>query len=142
MATNRSESVRVEGLRDFIRELRALDATLPKEVRSITKDLADDVADKSGQSFSGRSGVAPKVAASVKALAQQRGAQVKFGGPQWPYAMGAEFGSSRYKQFEPWRGSGAGAGYSVFPVVRKERERIVVFFNRGLKHLFAKAFPN
>jgi len=136
------EKIRVDGLKDLRRELRAVDVAFPKELRLRTKKIADGVAAGTAASFASRGGVAPKVAASVKALAQQTGAQIKIGGPRFPYALGAEFGSVQYKQFPPWKGSGPGAGYSLYETIRDRRQQIIDEYADMLTDLTAKAFPN
>ena len=62
--------------------------------------------------------MAAKTAPSIRSLAQQTRAQVSLGGGAYPFAMGAEFGSVRYRQFKPWRGSNADAGYFLYPTIR------------------------
>lgn len=133
------ESIKVEGLTDFRRELKALDASLPKEIQKANKRAAEIVADKARASFAARGGVAPKVAPSVKALASQRYAAVRIGGPQYPYAMGAEWGSNRFRQFDPSRGK---QGYSLYPTIRKERDAIVDRMGDALEDIARRAFPN
>lgn len=133
--------VKVEGLAEFRRDLKQMGTALPKELRLGFKKIADHVADDTRSSFSGRGGVAPKVAASVKSSAQQTGAAVQFGGDQYPWAMGAEFGSSQFTQFPSWRGSGQDAGYSFYPSIRKAREHIVDDVAQMLDHVARLAFP-
>lgn len=135
------ESIRVEGLRDFQRELRQMHKEWPRELRKAAKKAADLVAEKTRSSFASRDGVAPKVAPSVKALAQQRSASVRIGGEKYPYAMGAEFGSIEYKQFEPWRGAGTDAGYSLFPTIRETRDEVSETFGDAIDDVARRAFP-
>lgn len=134
--------VRVEGLRELTKALRQVDKDLPKEVQRANKAIAESVADKTRASFAGRGGVAPKVAASVKALASQRDAKVRIGGNRWPYAMGAEYGSLAFKQFDPWRGSHEGAGYSLWPTIRSQRTEIEDEFLRSIDAIARRAFPD
>lgn len=136
------EKIRVDGLKDLRAELKKLDATFPKELRLRTKKVADGVADATRASFASRGGVAPKVAASVKALAQQTGAQIKIGGARFPFALGSEFGSVRYKQFPTFKGSGPAAGYSLYETIRDRRQQIIEEYADMLEDLTAEAFPN
>ncbi|MGH9225701.1 MAG: hypothetical protein ACRD2W_18385 [Acidimicrobiales bacterium] len=135
-------AVRVDGLRPFLSELRRLGAEFPKAIRQANKEVAEAVAIKARASFSSRPGVAPKVAPSVKAFAQQRAAQVQVGGARYPFALGSEFGSVKFKQFPAWRGSGAGAGYSLFPTIRANREEIGRTYLDAVTRATARAFPS
>lgn len=130
--------IEVDGLRDLQRELRALDASWPKELRLANKEAAEVVADATRASFASRPGVAPKVAASVKALAQQRNASVRVGGKRWPYAMGATFGARRFKQFPPFKQG----GYSLFPQIKSERAKVVEVYGDAVDRLVRRAFPD
>lgn len=134
-------TVRVEGLREFLSELRRVDAEFPKQIRQANKDVAEAVAVKTRASFSSRAGVAPKVAPSVKSYAQQRSAQIQIGGSRFPFAMGSEFGSVRYRQFPAWRGSDSGAGYSLYPTIRENREEIERTYLQAVDQVTRRAFP-
>ena len=140
--TNADNVVRVNGLRDLQRELRNVDDSLPRELRKASLEAATIVADETRDSFSSRRGVAPKVAPSVKAVAEQRRAAVKIGGARYPYWGGAEFGSIQYGQFEPWRGSGPDAGYSLYPSIRAKNEEVVERYGEMVDELMARAFPD
>jgi hypothetical protein len=135
-----AEPVRIEGLRELVRDFRRAEGNLPKEIQKSNKSLAEKVAERTKASFSSRDGVAPKVAASVKALATQRGAHVRIGGNAYPYALGSEFGAIVFKQFPPWRGNGPGAGYSLFPTIRSMRTDIEKEFLDGVERAFHRAF--
>jgi hypothetical protein len=137
-APARSSRIDVVGLRDLQRELRALDKTMPRELRKANIEAAEVVAQATRQSFSSRPGVAPKVAASVKALGQQRNASVRIGGPKYPYAMGSNFGSIRFKQFPAVKHP----DYSLYTSIRSERKEVLDTYDEALKRLTKKAFPN
>jgi hypothetical protein len=137
MAANKIE---ILGLRDLQRELRAADKAFPKELRAANKDAAEIVADATRASFASRGGVAPKVAASVKALAQQRSASVKIGGARFPYALGSEFGGGarpRTRQFPRFKKG----GYSLFPAIKDNREKVVDAYADAIDKLTRRAFP-
>lgn len=139
------DRIEVDGLKDLQRELRAVDKDFPKELRLANKGAAEIVADATRASFASRGGVAPKVAPSVKALAQQRSASVKIGGAKYPYAMGSEFGGRgrpRTRQFPPWRGNGEGAGYSLYESIRAQRDKVMDSYGDALDRLTKKAFPD
>lgn len=136
------DAVRIEGLKDFVRELREVDKAFPKELRLAGKDIAEGVAGKTRASFAGGSGSAPKAAPSVKAGATQTGAYVRIGGDAYPTALGNEFGSVRYKQFPAWRGSDAGAGYHLYPTIRASGDEIEKRYMEAIDRVAAKAFPD
>lgn len=145
-----TERVTVDGLRDLQRDLRAIDRNLPKELRRANLEAAKVVADATRESFASRGGVAPKVAPSVKALAQQRSASVKIGGARYPYALGSEFGGGKYgagnptsrgghtTQFPPYKKG----GYSLFPSIKETSEEVLRVHAEAVDRLVAKAFPN
>jgi hypothetical protein len=134
-----ADYVKVEGLRELSKALRDVDKTLPKEIQRAAKTAAEAVADKTRASFASRAGVAPKVAPSVKALATQRAAYVRIGGPAYPYALGSNFGSVRFKQFPMF--AGHGDDYSLYRTIRAERDAITDTFGDALDAAMRRAFP-
>lgn len=86
--------VAVPELNDFIRDLRAMDADLPKELRKVNKEAAEFVADKARAKATSLGGVAAKAAASIRAAGEQRRSLVKLGGARAPWALGANFGAA------------------------------------------------
>ncbi len=137
--------VRIEGAKECRAALKAVDAELPRALKVGYKEIADKVATDARASFAARGGVAPKVASTVRALAQQSGASVAMGDSAHPYSMGAEFGGRRSpttQQFQPWRGSGANAGYSLFPAIRTGRDHMEQQLGELFDTLMRKAFPD
>lgn len=137
-----ADPVVIIGLREMLSSLRDVDKALPKQVTAASKRVADVVADKTRASFSARSGVAPKVAKSVRAQGQARAAYVRIGDSSTPFWGGAEFGSIRFKQFESWRGSGPDAGYSLYPSIRASRDDIVRIYGDAVDEVLRRAFPS
>lgn len=119
-----SDSIHVEGLRELSRSLREMDKALPRELREAGKDVAKTVAGAAQSRAVGLGGVAAKSAPSIKPSAGITSAGVAFGGPAYPFAGGAEFGSFKYPQFKPWRGAGSDAGYFVYPAIRDKSDEI------------------
>jgi hypothetical protein len=136
------ESIRVDGLDDLRRELRRLGDAWPKELKVANRDAADIVVTSAKGKAAAVGGVAAKAAESLRALNQQRAAVVALGGAAYPYAMGAEFGSIRYRQFRPWRGSAGDAGYFLYPAIRGERDRVLDTYEKALDRITKRAFPN
>lgn len=136
--------VQVEGLRELVRDLRAADASFPREVRAASKEAADIVAEGTREKFRSMGGSAPKVVPTVKALGEQRRAAVRIGGGNsigGQVAMGNEFGSIRFRQFPPWRGSHGMAGYALWPTIRETRDEVAESFGRAVDRITRKAFP-
>ena len=134
-------NVRVKGLREFQREIRRISPELAKELRVVNKTVAQTVVDGAVGRAQALGGVQAKAGGSLKARAQAQAAQVVLGGPKYPYAMGAEFGSIRYRQFPSWRGSSASAGYFLYPTIRENSAKIIESYGEAIDRIAAKAFP-
>lgn len=134
--------IEVHGLRDFQRELKNLDSELPRQLRVVNMKAAELVASDARTRASSAGGALGKAAPSIKALGQQRSAAVRIGGNRYPFALGGEFGSTQFRQFKPWRGSGSDAGYALYPAVRANRDRVVELYGDLLDALARQAFPN
>lgn len=141
MAFGKADAVKVNGLADFRRELKTIDAELPKELRKTNLAAAELVAKDARTKANNQGGVARHVEPSIIAAATQGNAKLAWGGSKFPMAAGAEFGSIRFKQFKPWRGSGSDAGYFMFPAVRETREQFIEVYDEMLADLTRHAFP-
>ena len=91
-----SQGVRVTGLAELNRALKALGPEVQKELKAANFEVGTMVADDAKSIAFGLGGVAAKVAPSIRATKTQAGAGVSFGGAAYPFAAGAEFGSLRY----------------------------------------------
>lgn len=134
--------VDVQGLAEFRRELRRVDAELPDRLKAANVELAGHVV----AGAQGRAGtvsrMAAKAAESLRPARTVGGAAVYLGNAATPFAMGAEFGSVRFRQFEPWRGSGGGAGYFLYPEIRAQRDRIIERYRQVLDELLPERSTN
>ncbi len=141
----RSGDVAVTGVKEANAALRRVGPELRKEFKKATRDIAGTVAGDARSKAQGLGGVAAKVAPSIKPVSggtqNATGAGVAFGGANYPMGPGAEFGSYRYKQFKPWRGSGPGAGYFVYPAIRDNSEYIFRSFDQAAQRLISREFP-
>lgn len=136
-----AEQVRVVGLKELRRELRAIDPRWNKELRKVNLAIAEDVARGTQAAFERMGGSAPKVAPTVKALAQQAKGQVKVGGGNsigGQVAMGNLWGSRRFRQFP----SAVSGGYALYPTLAKLRPDIEERYAELLEDLLARAFPD
>lgn len=136
--------LRVDGLRELRKELRAIDAAFPKELRAANKQVAEQVVVPEARRRAGaltRPRVGSRLLATIRALASQTSATVAMGGARTPYARGMEFGSIRRKQFAPWRGNDRNAGYFLYPTIRERSDDIVETYSRVIDELTERAFP-
>lgn len=132
-------AIQVEGLDELVRAFKKVEGNLGAELRDTNKKVAEGVADKARGNAASLGGVAAHVAPSLKASAGARSAGVAGGGAAFPMFGGAEFGSLRYPQFQPWRGNGSDAGYFLYPAIRDEAPHIEDEYRKALDALIRKA---
>lgn len=84
-----SVAVKVEGLREFQRNLKKLDSDLPKALRLALNDAADVVVSDARSLVPRRSG---RAAGTIRAKSTQRVARVSEGGSRAPYMPWLDFG--------------------------------------------------
>lgn len=141
----RQQGVYVEGLDELRRELKRTAGNL-EDLKVANRQVSELVADKARSRAAQVGGVAGHVARqnSIRSSSAAAAAKVLLGGAADKHgpALGAEFGSKNYPQFEPWRGSDESAGYFLWPTIRAERERIVEVYGQLLDELTRKAFPD
>lgn len=141
------DAVRVEGLRDFVKALKTVDAQYPKAVRQANFDLAAELVARAKSEADSVGGVARKAARSLRAARQTGASVVSGGGARHPYFWGAEFGSKQYRQFRAWRGNqyggwSGGPGYFLHPTIRSESEKLIDAWVARLDALSRDAFPD
>lgn len=142
MARIRSGDVRVHGLAQLNRALRAIGPDARKELKAASQEAAEMVATGARAAALSIGGVAAHVAPSIKPVASMSGsAGVAIGGSTYPMAGGAEFGSIRFKQFKPWRGSSSDAGYFLYPTIRRDADRVVENYVDHLDGIIKRRFP-
>jgi hypothetical protein len=93
-----ARAIQVTGLRELRRDLRRLDATLPRELAQINQRAAEIVATEARRRaprgpHQGGGRVAP-IVSSIKALRQQGRGVVAIGGVRSPHAVVTEFGGT------------------------------------------------
>lgn len=118
--------------------LRQLPKEASAQLRDASLDIAEDVARKASTRARMVGGVLAYVAPTIKARRDRvpkivmggttrlpprngvarQGAKQTVGNVVW----GGEFGSDRFRQFSPWRGSDTGAGYALWPTIRAESD--------------------
>lgn len=144
--------VNVRGLKDLQKALREIDKQLPRELGTASQKVSQHVVDTATLKAKALGPLEARAARSLKAARQQRVAAITFGGARYPEALGAEFGAGQniprpvlrhgrqttargYNQFRAWRGSSTGAGYFLFPTIRREGDRVVELFDQVLSEL-------
>lgn len=137
----RSGTVQVHGLPELSKALKAIGPDAQKELREASKRVATFVANDARAAAYSIGGVAAHVAPSIKPVGGVSGAGVALGGASYPMAGGAEFGSLRFKQFKPWRGSSSDAGYFVYPAIRQDADRIQTEFTDAVDDIIKRRFP-
>jgi hypothetical protein len=137
----KSGAIEVEGLAQLSRALKELGPDFSRELRLTNKSVADMVADDARAAAYSIGGVAAHVAPGIKSTAGIRSAGVSFGGSAYPMAGGAEFGSIKYPQFAPYRGSGSDAGYFVYPSIREDASEIADKYIDAVNVVIERNFP-
>lgn len=84
-----TEAIKVEGLNQFVRNLKAIDKDLPKMVRLAFNEAADVVVDDARPRIPSRSG---RARGSVRSRSTQTKARVSGGGRRAPYYPWLDFG--------------------------------------------------
>lgn len=139
MPVNRTESIRWKGLKEFRLALKELEVGMERELSISHKKVAQLVAEKARAKGEGQGSTAARAAKSIKASGIQLGARVILGGPEYPFAMGAEFGAIVYPQFKPWLGH---EGYFLWPTIRETRDEVMAVYAEELARITAAAFPD
>lgn len=151
--------VEVKGLKDFRRELKAVSADLPKELRRLQKDIADDVASRAQGIAGGMGGVQAKAAGSIRGYATASQASVGFpaggiaGAAFWGmkrrtgwYAAPRYSGSPR--QHPLWVGAGWEPGvrgqgpYALNDALADEADTLLERYADMIEGLASRAFPD
>ena len=114
--------VEVTGLKQLLRDARKVERDLPKEMRQQLVPISQFVLSRARQRAQSLGGVHAHAARrGLRGGATQNTAWIKLAANTEPTILGAEFGGGARpttRQFPPWRGSGGGAGYFVYPTIR------------------------
>ena len=123
--------VQIKGLREFRNAVRKVDASMPKDMGRALKEISTDIVEKARERAQGLPGKASEsFAGGLKAKSDQTAAKVTLDATRYPTLLGDEFGSKRYRQFQPWLGNQyqspfeSGPGYALHPTIRDESDNI------------------
>lgn len=129
------EAIRVEGLAEFRRSLKALDASLPKMLRLAQNEAGELIRDKTLPWIPRRSG---KTAASVKLRSTQTKAIVVGGGNRVPWYPWLDFGgrAGRNKSVERRR---VPSGRYTWRTLGKHRDEVAQALDSSLRKVAREA---
>ena len=137
--------IKTEGFKELSRTLKALGGDFQSKLKNTNFSVANFVKGKAENRARGLGGVAAKAATALRASKTTAYAAIRLGGARYPWALGAEFGSKKYGQFKPWRGTMNDAGrygYFLGPTIRDNRQQIVTEWQRGVEKILNEAnFP-
>lgn len=142
-----TDALRVDGLAEFRRELKAAGAEMPRALQKVNKAQATKVVYGARRLYES-SGYRPRTKRTqrrgLRALASQTRAQVALGAATVPWAAGQEFGSrGRFPQFMRGvsRGGRGARGNFFYPAIRAARPRLEDEYLDALDALSRRAFP-
>jgi len=141
------KAIQVTGLRELARDLKKIDADLPKAMRKAGLVGAKIVADEAQRRAMAGTPVQRKAARAIKPRAgAARAAVAVTKGGVYPFAFGAFFGSDKYRQFDPWVGrswqaGGPGGPYALNPAVAAKRDEVVKVYAESVGDLLKQTFP-
>lgn len=150
------DTVRVEGLDELRRELRRLDDKgLSDRLKDANHKVAELVVRRAQQRAASLGRMQVAAAGTLRPARQAARAVVTLGRASVPFALGAEFGAGRnirtpgrnrgrlgLNQFSPWRGSGSGAGYFLWPGIRDSGPEISETYYEEIDRITRDAFPD
>lgn len=124
----------IQGLSEFTRAIKKLDADLPKMVRVANNSAADLLISKARPLIPARTG---KARASLKAQSTRASARISVGGPKAPYYPWLDFGGRTGRKRSVVRPFYK-AGRYIYPTLSKYQEEIAQLQYDALKDI-AKA---
>jgi hypothetical protein len=153
-------ALEIEGLKEFRKELKAVDAAWPKAMQQAHKAISQEVAEAARGRASGMGGVQAKAAGAIKGYATA--VQASAGFPSGGVAGAAFWGTLRHtgwyaarrysassrRQHPIWVGNSwepgvAGQGpYAINDAIASDIDGIVDKFDAAIDDLVARAFPD
>lgn len=130
-------AVKVTGDKEAADALAQLEHGLEPALEQASATVAQTVKERAHANALGLGGVAGKAAPALSVEDGEEAAAVALDGDQYPFALGAEFGAIRYKQFDTWRG--AEDGYFLYPAIRETEETNADAFEAAVDDLISSA---
>jgi hypothetical protein len=131
-----TDSIKVTGIREFQKSLRAMGADLPKQVRVVLNEAGQLIVGYDQQHMPRRSG---RAIASVKARSSQREARVAIGGARAAYVPWLDFGGEGRRPGRPGRRPFLREGRYTYKGLRVHRDDITQIMADGLTELAKSA---
>jgi hypothetical protein len=128
--------IEIQGLREFQKSLREMDANLPKQLRLALNDASKLVIDYAQPRFPHKTGAA---AASLKARSSQREARVALGGRRAAYAPWLDFGGQGKVAGRPASRPYISGGRYVYKGLEMRHEEITKVMSEALARLGQEA---
>ena len=130
-------AIRIEGLAEFVRNLRKLDRELPKALRIAMNQAAQLVVDDASPHVPTRSGRAVR---SIKTVSTPTSVRVKAGGARAPYFPWLDYGG-RVGRRKATRRAFLKEGRYLYPAYFRKRDsgQIQAILNRALLDVAAQA---
>lgn len=129
--------IRAKGLDDARDALHDVADGIDRAIEEAGMAAARVIEQRARKNALGLGGVAAKSAPALSVEDSTAGAAVAIGGNAYPFALGAEFGSLRYQQFEPWRGEEG--GYFLYPAVRQTEPQTDEAYEDAIGDLIKRA---
>lgn len=128
--------IRISGLREFQRELRAAGAALPRKIRVVLNEAGQLIVDYDQAQMPRRTG---RAVGSVKLRSSQRLAQVAIGGQRAAYTPWLDFGGEGRVAGRPPPRTFIKEGRYTYKGLRLHRDEITEIMEKGLVALGAEA---
>lgn len=129
------EAVKIEGLKEVQKALKALDGESQKQLRLVFNEAAELVVARARPLVPTRSG---RARGSIKAASGQREAKVKAGGARVPYYGWLDFGGSTGRK-RTTRRKFLKDGRYIYPSYSRIRPQLIDVMEDGLSRLVREA---
>ena len=126
------EKIKVEGLAQLNKSLRAMDKDAPKQLRITLNDVASGFADRVKPEIPQETGAAAR---SVVARSTRTSARVAVGGRRAPYFPWLDYGGEGRIKGRPSKREFIRAGRYVYPTLKRYRPEIERELQEGLSDL-------
>lgn len=128
--------ITTEGLKEFQRSLREMDAGLPKMLRLVFNEAGQLIVDYAQAHIENKTG---RAKGSIKARSTQRTGQVSIGGGRAPYVPWLDFGGEGRRRGRPAARPFIKEGRYVYRGLRLRNEEITAVMAKGLTDLANQA---
>lgn len=128
--------IKITGLKEFQKSLRAMDSDLPKQLRLTLNEAATVVIDWAVPRIPRKTG---RAAASVKARSSQRSSRVAIGGKRAPWMPWLDFGGEGKVPGRPGPRPFLKKGRYLYAGLDATHEQVTEIMERGLADLARRA---